>query len=506
MFKKTIIILSLTIFNLISCDDKVNIGIMVISGKISNIWSILTPITELFVDNSVSAIILAIDDDVIVEETEKRFGLTAGIPLGFSRSIVQLKQLYNKPVIAFSERNLFGHKYLLTLGADKIMISAAAQAGHIALFKQAFNNYSKNIKNGQVLEVLYAGQYKTGIGENLKPDKNNIEKLQNNIDLNFAQIKDEISNLRPKLKDNQNIWSDAQFYLATESQSNGLVDIIGDKIDLIQYILNTINKPNIEMKNINFVSKIPDNNININPEKKENYYSIIRFKDFAYGDWQITKILLDIFSDSKCSAVILSTNCLGGPTYKYRAIWNEIKKLKLIFNKPVIAYVDTCAISCGYLIATAADYIIAAPGTCIGRIGVRIDKWNNSEKLKHDLIEYIKLGSCNSEYINILDENSILTEQQKTILQKSTDFVYQQFINDIKLTRAKLKSVDQNLWCQAQWFTANEALELGLIDQIGSPMDVVTYINSINNKDIRFEDIEFRFQDLSKAKDKEKKI
>ncbi|TIU16027.1 MAG: S49 family peptidase, partial [Mesorhizobium sp.] len=87
-------------------------------------------------------------------------------------------------------------------------------------------------------------------------------------------------------------------------------------------------------------------------------------------DEDLIKQLETIRQSSRVKAVILSIDSPGGTTVGGESIYEAVRKLAA--EKPVVAEVGTLAASAGYMIATAADHIVARKSSIVGSIGVLI--------------------------------------------------------------------------------------------------------------------------------------
>jgi len=70
------------------------------------------------------------------------------------------------------------------------------------------------------------------------------------------------------------------------------------------------------------------------------------------------------------AAVALSINSPGGSPAQSHLIFRRIRELAQEKKRRVIAFVEDAAASGGYMIACAADEIIADPNSIVGSIGV----------------------------------------------------------------------------------------------------------------------------------------
>ena len=120
------------------------------------------------------------------------------------------------------------------------------------------------------------------------------------------------------------------------------------------------------------------------------------------------------------------------------------------------------AASGGYYISAYADKIIANPSTLTGSIGV-ISQFIYIEGLLDKLgleLEIVKTGKHKDMGI------WPLTDEQKQIMQNITDDFYSQFVAAVSEGRdLPVESVTE--LATGQLYTGNQALELGLIDELG---------------------------------------
>ena len=164
--------------------------------------------------------------------------------------------------------------------------------------------------------------------------------------------------------------------------------------------------------------------------------------------------------------VIIDNN--GGRTTQFSMLHDIIKKITPI--KPVICLV-TAALSGGYMVASATDYIIATRLAAIGSIGVlmEISRFQdpvmnqNGIKTKYT-VDIFKAGKFKDLYDSHSQE---LSEEERAYIQDSIDRTYEEF-KKMMVENRNLKLEDSEQWAEAQSFIAPEALELGLIDEIGT--------------------------------------
>src|ERR1700689_4268730 len=84
----------------------------------------------------------------------------------------------------------------------------------------------------------------------------------------------------------------------------------------------------------------------------------------------IARTLDRAFATHNAPAVALAINSPGGSPVQSHLIFRRIRELAQEKNRRVIAFLEDAAASGGYMIACAADEIIADPHSIVGSIGV----------------------------------------------------------------------------------------------------------------------------------------
>lgn len=213
---------------------------------------------------------------------------------------------------------------------------------------------------------------------------------------------------------------------------------------------------------------------------------VLNIKGTLCDSTYYTKHLQEFFKDPAIKAILIKIECPGGASGTSQAIFNELLALKRENPKHVEVLVENICASGGYYIACAADHI-TAPGTAIiGSIGSTFSYlFQVREFMEQFKIKYasIKTGAYKSAGDPFLD----LTDAEKAMLQSVTDDSYQQFIHDVSHQRALIVT-DAATWANGKIFTGKQALELGLIDAIGS---LQTALVSIKEKALIDTDIEW---------------
>jgi hypothetical protein len=127
-----------------------------------------------------------------------------------------------------------------------------------------------------------------------------------------------------------------------------------------------------------------------------------------------------LFGSPDIKAIMINCDGRGGVPGSCQSIYADLIKLKQLYKKPIIAFIEKECLAGSYLIATTADYIVSTEGAVIGNFGVFSDGClmsNITDKLKSEYYDqYYKLLYNGRQKI---DKNSIkLIEQELSTGQK----------------------------------------------------------------------------------------
>jgi len=179
----------------------------------------------------------------------------------------------------------------------------------------------------------------------------------------------------------------------------------------------------------------------------------------------IARTLDRVFAVRNAAAVALSINSPGGSPAQSHLIFRRIRELAEEKKRRVIAFVEDAAASGGYMIACAADEIIADPNSIVGSIGVVGGSFGFDKLIAKIGIErrLYTSGEHKAMLDPFLPENPGDVERLKS-LQRD---IHDDFIALVKSRRGdKLNGPENDLFSGEYW-TGRRALGLGLIDAIG---------------------------------------
>ena len=171
------------------------------------------------------------------------------------------------------------------------------------------------------------------------------------------------------------------------------------------------------------------------------------------------------FEDEGSKAVVLLINSPGGSPVQAGMMNDEIIRLKAKYKKPVYAVVEETCASAAYYVAVSADKIFVDKASIVGSIGVLMDGFGFTGLMDKLGVERRLLTA--GENKGFLDPFSPQTDKQRAFAQVMLNQIHQQFISVVKTGRgARLKETPEMF--SGLFWTGQQAIEIGLADQLGS--------------------------------------
>lgn len=184
---------------------------------------------------------------------------------------------------------------------------------------------------------------------------------------------------------------------------------------------------------------------------------------------QLSREIRKARQDSTIKAVVLRVNSPGGSALASDLIWREVKLTQKV--KPVVVSMGNLAASGGYYISCAADSIVANPATITGSIGV-FGLIPNFENLLEDKIGINHDIVKTNELSDLPSTNRAMTATEKALMQNMVEETYKTFVNHVAEGRdLTFEAVDAI--GQGRVWTGENALELGLVDKLGTLDDAI---------------------------------
>jgi protease-4 len=139
-------------------------------------------------------------------------------------------------------------------------------------------------------------------------------------------------------------------------------------------------------------------------------------------------------------------------------------------DKPVVVSMGSLAASGGYYISADADYIYATPHTLTGSIGV-ISQFVTAEELLDDVgVEIVVIAAGESKDFGSVSRD--MTEDEQAYWQALIDETHDAFIQIVADGRG-MSVQEVREFADGRVFTGQQALELGLVDEVGYFEDAI---------------------------------
>ncbi|NLX15276.1 MAG: signal peptide peptidase SppA [Phycisphaerales bacterium] len=182
--------------------------------------------------------------------------------------------------------------------------------------------------------------------------------------------------------------------------------------------------------------------------------------------------------DSQAQALLLRINSPGGSVTASDLMHSEVMHFKRRTGgqRPVVAVLMDVAASGGYYVACAADEIVASPTTVTGSVGVLMQMINFSGTMSRIGISADAITSGPMK-----DAGSPLREmkpEEREIFQNLVNEFYDRFVQVVATGRPNLDEKQVRDIADGRVWSAPQALELGIIDRIGTLRDALVDLKS----------------------------
>lgn len=187
------------------------------------------------------------------------------------------------------------------------------------------------------------------------------------------------------------------------------------------------------------------------------------------GGDSIARLLRKARNDDSIKAVVLRVDSPGGSTFASEIIRNEVDEIKAA-GKPVVVSMSSLAASGGYWISMTADRIYATPYTITGSIGV-LGMFPTFQR-SLETLGITTDGVGTTLWAGEFRGDREMSEDAKALFQLVVNKTYDKFISNVATHRGIDKDEVDGI-AQGQVWTGNEALDNGLIDEIGNIDDAI---------------------------------
>ena len=190
-----------------------------------------------------------------------------------------------------------------------------------------------------------------------------------------------------------------------------------------------------------------------------------------------SNVLAKIANDDKIKAVIVNINSPGGGIVGSEILYEDLKNISK--KKPIVALMGSVAASGGYMASVASQYIIARNGTLTGSIGVIMESPEMTQLADKIGVKFNSYKSSPLKGSPSLFEKP--TPYVDNVIQSSINDSYDFFVGLVLGSREKkIKKQYLKIAFDGRVFTGRQALEVGLIDEIGGKSQALNYLYTKN--------------------------
>ena len=307
-----------------------------------------------------------------------------------------------------------------------------------------------------------------------------VYEIENNRNLQSGSINNYLNNIDIILENNFGDWGEA-------SIKSNLVDILMSREALREYLNNIYKKDEDKIwRSIDYRYY----NQKKSKSNQENVIAIITLSGPILDGYQsagiaggenISELLNEAIKDEEVKAIVMRVNSPGGSVFASELIRDTILKAKEK-NIPIVTSMGGVAASGGYWVAASTDYIFAENLTITGSIGVASVLFNAEETFN-------KIG-LNEDGIS----SSVFTDAFNGILfdepNERTINLYRMTIKNVYDKFVKLVSEGRNVSIEkvneiamGRVWTGKQALDLDLVDEIGSLNDAIKKAADLSNSE-----------------------
>jgi protease-4 len=297
-------------------------------------------------------------------------------------------------------------------------------------------------------------------------------------------------------------WIDNGPYTADKAKAAGLIDAVEHRQDFEAFVKSKIGDtvsfdhkyaekktPKVDLGNPLAVFKLFGDAMNEAKAKKASTKSAVGIvyvdgaisvghgtvSPFGAGgaySSDIRKALDEAARDDSIKAVVLRVDSPGGSAVASEIILDATQRVKA--KKPFVVSMGDVAGSGGYYVACAADTIFADQATITGSIGVVSGKLITNPM-------WAKAGITFTPYqrgknAGMLSSATPFNPEERDRMQGYMDEIYGVFKGHVKAIRGdRLKKPIDEL-AGGRVYTGKQALDLGLVDKIGTMQDAVRFV------------------------------
>ncbi|HEU5098115.1 MAG TPA: S49 family peptidase, partial [Roseiflexaceae bacterium] len=333
-------------------------------------------------------------------------------------------------------------------------------------------------KVGLAAEVEAVSPYKaageTFVRSDISPE--NREQLDRLLDLRFAQIVSAIGAARGITADAARAAIDAAPLSASAAHERGLIDRLCYEDELETHLKAGERDPKIlewaaakralrlpmARRQRKLVAVVPIEGMITGGHSRSLPFPIPLLGGQQAGADSVAQALRQVERSRRVAAVVVYVNSRGGDAFASDLMWREVLRVRQ--RKPVVVAMGDAAASGGYYIAAPASAIVAQPGTLTGSIGVVSLRPITAGLLERAGVNTVVLSR--GAHSGVFSISQPPSEDERLALRDLIFISYAEFKQRVREGRAMTEERLEPIAGGRVWL-GQEALELGLIDQLG---------------------------------------
>jgi len=413
-----------------------------------------------------------------------------------SSALVRFKQS-GKPIIAVAD-DYGQQQYYLAAHADEILLNPLGSvlitgfASYRSYYKEALDKLRVKMHIFRVgdfksaVEPYMGNSMSTGVKEERRAMIDELwqfysSQIENLRGLPTGAINDYTNNLHTKLRS-------ANGDSAMLAQQQGLVDQVASRTQMLKYLNEVIPTTDGEFNSINlkgYLSHVRREQL-ISAAAKEHRIALVVAKgtimdgeqpEGSVGGDTLAGIFADLRKDENVKAVVLRVDSPGGSAFASEVIRDAMAATRAE-GVPIVVSMGSVAASGGYWIATEADRVLALSTTITGSIGVygivpTVERSMEALGIYSD-------GVSTADISGIMQLDRAMTPQAEMVFQAGVDNIYTQFLALVAEARNSTPAEVHEI-AQGRVWTGEQALELGLVDQLGDLNEAVKVAAELAN-------------------------
>ena len=223
-------------------------------------------------------------------------------------------------------------------------------------------------------------------------------------------------------------------------------------------------------------------NKNITPK---NFIAKVHLEGIINDKNELINKLNEINQNKKIKGLLIIINSPGGTFVSSKEILDALTKISTTI--PTSAYMREMATSGAYMASLGVKKIFANQGTITGSIGVILQTAQLTSLMEKIGVKPIVIKSGELKATpNPLED---LDEEKKNYLKKIIEQLQNEFIDIVEKKRDLNQTILREI-SSGRIFTSKQALDLNLIDFIGSETDALDWIIKEGNLDQKIDVIE----------------